>query len=144
MFLFVTALHIVLCLFLVVVILLQPGKGADPGSAFGGGMTSSVFGPRGPANLLSRVTTVVAVLFMVTSVTLALYSNRKIMTGGDLDDAMQRLQQEQLEKKKQQSEGGSGEPVEQPGNQPPLPGAARPVGEPSDETPALDAPGAGE
>jgi preprotein translocase subunit SecG len=132
MFLFVTALHIVLCLFLVVVILLQPGKGADPGSAFGGGMTSSVFGPRGPANLLSRVTTVVAVLFMVTSVTLALYSNRKIMTGGDLDDAMQRLQQEQLEKKKQ-SEGGSGEPVEQPGDQPP-----------ADETPALDAPGAGE
>lgn len=133
MFLFVTALHIVLCLFLVVVILLQPGKGADPGSAFGGGMTSSVFGPRGPANLLSRVTTVVAVLFMVTSVTLALYSNRKIMTGGDLDDAMQRLQQEQLEKKKQQSEGGSGEPVEQPTDQQPV-----------DETPALDAPGAGE
>jgi preprotein translocase subunit SecG len=92
---FVVALHIVLCLILIGTILLQPGKGADPGSAFGGGMTSTMFGPRGPANVLSRATTAVAVLFMVTSVTLALYSSKRVMT--DYESEMERLQREQSE-----------------------------------------------
>jgi preprotein translocase subunit SecG len=88
MYYFVVALHVLLCLILVGVILLQPGKGADPGSAFGGGMTSSVFGPRGPTNVLSQATTVVAVLFMVTSVSLALYSTK---SSSDVDEALERL-----------------------------------------------------
>lgn len=94
MYLFVVALHVTLCLILIGVILLQPGKGSDPGAAFGGGGGSgSMFGPRGPASLLMRATTVVAVMFMVTSITLALYSNRRVMEGGDVDDELERLQQ---------------------------------------------------
>lgn len=94
MYLFVVALHVTLCLILILVILLQPGKGSDPGAAFGGGGGSgSMFGPRGPASLLMRATTVVAVLFMVTSITLALYSNRRVMEGGDVEDELERLQQ---------------------------------------------------
>ena len=75
-YIFVVSLHIILCVILVLIILLQPGKGGDVGSAFGGGSSSSMFGPRGPASLLSRATTGAAVLFMVTSMLLALYSNR--------------------------------------------------------------------
>lgn len=70
--LFLVALHVVLCLFLILIILLQPGKGGDVGAAFGGGGGGGMFGPRGPASLLTRATTFVAVTFMVTSILLAL------------------------------------------------------------------------
>ncbi len=87
MFLFTTSLHIVLCAILILVILLQPGKGSDIGAAFGGGGGSStVFGPRGPGSLLTRATTVVAVLFMVTSITLAIYSDQRAAGGGKIED----------------------------------------------------------
>jgi len=99
MYMFVVALHILLCILLVLIILLQPGKGGDVGAAFGGGGTSSMFGPRGPANLLSRATTVVAVLFMVTSVSLSIYSNRSRQQDADISGALERLQQEELQKK---------------------------------------------
>ncbi|MCP4803720.1 MAG: preprotein translocase subunit SecG [Proteobacteria bacterium] len=94
MILFVTVLHIFLCVLLILVILLQPGKGGDVASAFGaggggGGGGSNVFGPRGPGSLLSKATTGVAVLFMVTSITLALNSQDKSRGGADeLDDAV--------------------------------------------------------
>lgn len=95
MYPFFVALHVMLCLFLIGVILLQPGKGADAGAAFGGGMTSSVFGPRGPTSVLSQATTFVAVMFMVTSITLVLYSDPTISSGGGgLDDALDRVTQD--------------------------------------------------
>ena len=93
---FVVALHVVLCLFLILIIILQPGKGGDVGAAFGGGSSSTVFGPRGPTGLLQRATTVVAVMFMGTSITLALYSNQRMMQGANIDDEVLRLQQEKL------------------------------------------------
>ena len=65
-------LHIVACLFLIGVVLLQQGKGQDLASAFGGGGTQTAFGPRGSANVLSRATTILAGLFMVTSLALSL------------------------------------------------------------------------
>lgn len=74
--LFVSALHIVLCILMVLIILLQPGKGGDIGAAFGGGGGGAVFGPRGSAGLLARATTVVAVMFMVTSLLLSKHSGR--------------------------------------------------------------------
>lgn len=95
MYLFVVSLHVLLCLFLIVVILLQPGKGGDVGSAFGGGGAGSMFGPRGPVSLLSRATTIVAVLFMVTSVTLSIYSNRSRLEDADISGAIERLTEEQ-------------------------------------------------
>lgn len=92
-YLFVVSLHVILCLFLILIIILQPGKGGDVGSAFGGGGGgSTMFGPRGPANLLQRATTVVAVMFMATSVTLALYSNQRIMSDANVEEELQRLQ----------------------------------------------------
>ena len=95
MYLFTVVLHVMLSVFLVLIILLQPGKGGDIGAAFGGGGGgSTMFGPRGPANLLSRATTLVAVLFMFTSVTLALYSNKKMLSNSNVGDELIRLAEE--------------------------------------------------
>jgi preprotein translocase subunit SecG len=65
-------LHIVACLFLIAVVLLQQGKGQDLASAFGGGGTQTAFGPRGSATVLSRATTILAGVFMISSLTLSL------------------------------------------------------------------------
>lgn len=68
----VIALHIAACLFLIGVVLLQQGKGQDLASAFGGGGTQAAFGPRGSATVLSRATTILAGVFMLTSLGLTL------------------------------------------------------------------------
>ena len=65
-------LHIIACFFLIGVVLLQQGKSQDLASAFGGGGTQTAFGPRGSANVLSRATTILAALFMVTSLALSM------------------------------------------------------------------------
>jgi len=65
-------LHIVACLFLIAVVLLQQGKGQDLASAFGGGGTQTAFGPRGSATVLSRATTILAGAFMITSLALSM------------------------------------------------------------------------
>ncbi len=70
-------IHYFLCVFLILTILLQAGKGADIGAAFGAGSSQTVFGPRGAATLLSKVTAVVAILFLMTSVGLARYAKGK-------------------------------------------------------------------
>src|SRR5215472_16925973 len=67
----VLVLHVAACLFLIAVVLLQQGKGQDLASAFGGGGTQTAFGPRGTANVLSRATTILGGVFMVTSLTLS-------------------------------------------------------------------------
>ena len=68
----VLVLHVIACLFLIGVVLLQQGKSQDLASAFGGGGTQTAFGPRGSANVLSRATTVLAGVFMVTSLALSM------------------------------------------------------------------------
>jgi preprotein translocase subunit SecG len=68
----VIVVHILACLFLIGVVLLQQGKNQDLASAFGGGGTQTAFGPRGSANVLSRATTVLAGVFMVTSLSLSI------------------------------------------------------------------------
>ena len=68
----VVALHIIACLFLIGVVLLQQGKNQDLASAFGGGGTQTAFGPRGSANVLSRATTILAGVFMITSLALSM------------------------------------------------------------------------
>jgi preprotein translocase subunit SecG len=72
--LFITGLHIGLCFFLILVVLLQPGKGADFGAAMGGA-SQEVFGASGGVSLLSKITAVVAAMFMATSLSLAWFSN---------------------------------------------------------------------
>ena len=72
MTLFLTVVHVLVCLILIATVLLQRGKGAEIGAVFGGGGSSTVFGSRGAGNFLSRLTTGAAVLFFVTSLTLAI------------------------------------------------------------------------
>lgn len=72
MIILVTMVHIVVCLFLIIVVLLQSGKAGDISAAFGGQGSQAAFGPRGAATTLTRATTVAAVLFMLTSVTLSI------------------------------------------------------------------------
>src|SRR5262245_23233585 len=75
-FYLVLVLHVIACLFLIVVVLLQQGRSQDLASAFGGGGTQTAFGPRGSANVLSRATTVLAGVFMVTSLSLSILRPR--------------------------------------------------------------------
>ena len=64
-------LHVIVCIFLIAVVLLQRGKGAEMGAVFGGGASSTVFGSRGAGNFLTKLTTGSAILFMCTSLTLS-------------------------------------------------------------------------
>lgn len=72
MIIFLVIIHVIVCLFLVGVILLQQGKSADLAGAFGGQGSQTAFGPRGAANLLTRLTTWAAVIFMVVSLMLTI------------------------------------------------------------------------
>ncbi len=68
---FLIALHIIACLVLILVVLLQRGKGSDMGAALGGGGSNTVFGGRGAGNFLTKLTSGCAVVFMMTSLSLA-------------------------------------------------------------------------
>ncbi len=73
----ISIVHILVCLFLILIVLLQTGKGADIGAAFGGGSSQTLFGSAGPGGFLTKITTGVAVVFMITSIGLAyMYSHR--------------------------------------------------------------------
>ena len=71
------AVHILVCFFLIIVVLLQSGKSGDIAAAFGGMGSQTAFGPRGAATALSKATTWSAVLFMVTSITLSIFAVRR-------------------------------------------------------------------
>jgi preprotein translocase subunit SecG len=71
-----TTIHVMVCLFLIIVVLLQSGKAADLAGAFGGMGSQTVFGPRGSATVLSKATTIAAGLFMLTSLTLSIMATR--------------------------------------------------------------------
>jgi preprotein translocase subunit SecG len=72
----IVVLHLIVCLFLIFIILIQSSKGAEMGAAFGGS-SQTLFGSRGAATFLSKMTTVAAILFMVTSLTLAIFTIKK-------------------------------------------------------------------
>src|SRR5688572_139201 len=71
------AVHLVVCLVLIAVVLLQSGKGADLAGAFGGGGSQTAFGPRGAGTFLGKLTTACAVIFMITSLGLAILYNKE-------------------------------------------------------------------
>ncbi len=70
----ITIVHILACIFLILVVLLQTGKGADMGAVFGGS-SSTVFGSSGAGNFLTKLTTATAILFMLTSLGLTYFSS---------------------------------------------------------------------
>jgi preprotein translocase subunit SecG len=72
MIILLVVVHVIVCLFLIGVVLLQQGKSADLAGAFGGQGSQTAFGPRGAANLLTRLTTYSAILFMITSIGLTI------------------------------------------------------------------------
>ncbi|HEV2445503.1 MAG TPA: preprotein translocase subunit SecG [Candidatus Sulfopaludibacter sp.] len=84
MVIILTIIHVIVCFFLMVVVLLQSGKAADLAGAFGGMGSQTAFGPRGSATVLSRATTVAAAVFMVTSLTLAILATRNSGTTGSV------------------------------------------------------------
>ena len=72
-----TILHVLMCLAIIAIVLLQAGKGADIGSAFGGAGSQAVFGSMGTPTVLGKITGVVAVVFTITSFTLALLGGER-------------------------------------------------------------------
>ncbi len=122
MILLLTIVHVLVCLFLIIVVLLQSGKAADLAGAFGGMGSQTAFGPRGAATLLSKSTTGAAVLFMVTSISLGiLQGNRGGVAGRGVESVIERTGQ---------VEGGTPAPVPGAGVQDlqmPAPGETRTI-----------------
>jgi len=77
-------IHIIVCIALIMTVLLQAGKGADMGAAFGGGSSQTLLGSSGASTLLGKATTIVAIVFMLTSLSLAYISSK----GGTRDSIM--------------------------------------------------------
>jgi len=93
MYILFLLVHILVCIFLIIVVLLQSGKAADLAGAFGGMGSQTAFGPRGSATLLSKATTISAVLFMFTSLSLSILATRSsglgttVLEGGSTKSA---------------------------------------------------------
>ena len=85
MYTLVLILHVIVSLALILIVLLQTGKGAEMGAGFGGGSNQTIFGSRGAATFLSKVTTGAAVIFMLTSLSLAYLTSQR--TGSVIREA---------------------------------------------------------
>jgi preprotein translocase subunit SecG len=86
MVILLTIIHILVCLFLIIVVLLQSGQSGDIAAAFGGMGSQTAFGPRGAATVLTKATTWCAVIFMITSITLSILASRKTGPGSVLQN----------------------------------------------------------
>lgn len=78
----VVVVHVVIAVALVGLVMIQQGKGADAGAAFGGGASQTVFGSQGSGNFLTKTTTMLALLFFVTSFSLAVFAKQKAEGAG--------------------------------------------------------------
>ena len=102
-----TIFHVIVCIFLVLVVLLQQGEGADWAGAFGGGGTQTAFGTRGARTVLSKATTAAAVLFMITSLALTILISQPggssvVREGAKQKNQQQNQQQQQPPAQQQQ------------------------------------------
>jgi preprotein translocase subunit SecG len=79
----VVVVHVVIAVALVGLVLIQQGKGADAGAAFGGGASQTVFGSQGSGSFLTRATTLLAIVFFVTSFSLALFAKQRAEVAGE-------------------------------------------------------------
>ena len=87
MVILLTIIHIFVCIFLVVVVLLQSGQSGDIAAAFGGMGSQTAFGPRGAATVLTKATTWCAVIFMITSIALSVLASRRTGSGSVLQNS---------------------------------------------------------
>mgnify|MGYP006281221405 CR=1 FL=1 len=87
-FTLVLIIHVIAALGIIGLVLLQHGKGADVGAAFGSGASGSLFGATGSANFLSRATAVLAAVFFLTSLGLAYLASHRSLEGGGVMDAV--------------------------------------------------------
>lgn len=126
-----TIIHVIVCFFLVVVVLLQSGKAADLAGAFGGMGSQTAFGPRGSATVLSKATTIAAALFMMTSLSLAILATRNAAASGSV-----------LERQKAPTKSAPAKPgnAPAPGSQIPLPVPPASTPAPQQSAPAPSAP----
>jgi preprotein translocase subunit SecG len=102
--------HVLVALSIIGLVLLQHGKGADMGSGFGGGASSSLFGATGSANFLSRITAVLATAFFLLSLALAYVATKKPVEGGGVMDAVRQQQPAKPEDKKPAAEDAKPKP----------------------------------
>ncbi len=102
-----TIIHVIVCVFLAVVVLLQSGKAADLAGAFGGMGSQTVFGPRGSATVLSKATTLAAALFMITSLSLSIISTRHGKSGPGIFDKSLNTPAQQQQKSAPPAAGGA-------------------------------------
>jgi preprotein translocase subunit SecG len=112
------AIHVLICVILIIAVLLQSGKAADLAGAFGGAGSQTAFGPRGAATLLGKVTTVGAILFMLTSMGLWILSakgDRSVVSGEKETPAAVET------KKEAQTPPGTEKPAATPATQAPQP-----------------------
>jgi preprotein translocase subunit SecG len=123
MMILLTIIHVVVCIFLVIVVLLQSGKAADLAGAFGGMGSQTAFGPRGAATVLSKATTIAAGLFMVTSLTLAIMATRNAGTGSSVLERQKRAVQKNAAPATTPAAPAAATPAPAPGVTPVTPGA---------------------
>lgn len=109
MIVLMTIFHVIVCIFLILVVLLQQGKGADWAGAFGGGGSQATFGARGSGTVLGKATTAAAIMFMITSLALTILITRQ--TGGSSV-----IREGAKQKNEQQQQPPAGQP---PAGQPP-------------------------
>jgi preprotein translocase subunit SecG len=121
-----TVVHVLVCVCLILVVLLQSGRAADLAGAFGGAGSQTAFGPRGAATFLSRATSVLAIVFMLTSLGLAVYASRTGKTGSVLEQTPPPAQQQTA-------------PTEPPAGEQPA-GTPAPSGQPAPQQPAPSQP----
>jgi preprotein translocase subunit SecG len=120
----IIVVHIIVAVALILIVLLQTGKGADMGAAFGGGSSQTLFGGGGASTFLSRLTTVAAIIFMLTSLGLAYLSSHR--TGRSI---MSRITVPAAEQTEQAPSEAPGQAEQTPSETP-----AQPVGEQAGET----------
>ena len=125
---FFVAVHILTCIALMVTILLQSGKGGGLAGAFGGGSSQTLFGGRGAASFLSRASTILSVIFFVTSLTLGLAASRSAT-------ARPSLVQEEARRRAEQRAGTAGQPG--------APAPGQPTGQPTQQAPMGQQPPSG-
>lgn len=115
---FITVVHVLVCIFLILVILLQAGKDAGMGAAFGGGGSGTVFGGRGAGSFLGKVTAACATIFFITSLSLSFAASYKPSVAG-------RIKVEQPAKAPESSPAGTTTPQTAPATpeNPPAPAA---------------------